>query len=74
MNLFFFKSRHKLFPGKLWSRWFRPLVVKRVTPYEAIKVWSESADSFMMNEGRLKHYISRDVVEHGMNFKSKEPP
>lgn len=48
-------------------------MVKRVTSYGAVEVWSEPMGSFIMNGQRLKHYTTRDVIDQDMSLVLKEP-
>ncbi|MCI32840.1 hypothetical protein A2U01_0054054 [Trifolium medium] len=68
-----FNSRLKLFPGKLRSRCSGAFHVKRATPSGAVKVWSESTGSFVVNEQRLKHYTIGEDIEKGATITLKEP-
>ncbi|MCI03383.1 gag-pol polyprotein, partial [Trifolium medium] len=68
-----FNSNLKLFPGKLRSRWSGPFRVKRVTPSGAVKVWSESTGSFVVNGQRLMHYTTGEDIEKGATINLKEP-
>lgn len=66
-------SRLTLFPGKLRSKWSGPFVIKSVTPYGAVEVWSKSTGSFTINGQRLNHYVTGDVVVQGMHLVLNEP-
>lgn len=56
-----FNSRLRLFPSKLYSRWTRPFEVTKVMPSGAVEIKSQSADPFMVNGQRLKHYANGDI-------------
>ena len=44
-----FSSQLKLFPSKLWSRWFGPFTVTQVYPYGVVEVHSEAISAFKVN-------------------------
>ena len=56
-----FNSILKLFPGKLRSRWSRPMIVTLVTPHGAIEVKSKDGQEFKGNGQRLKHYFGQQI-------------
>lgn len=66
-----YNSRLKLFHVKLW--WSGLFQVKRMTPYGAVEVWSESTIPFMVKEQRLKRYVTGEVLEKGQSITLKEP-
>ncbi|KAF7812006.1 uncharacterized protein G2W53_032982 [Senna tora] len=47
-----YNSRLKLFPGKLKSRWSRPFVITKVTPYRAIDVKDEKTNNTFLANGQ----------------------
>jgi len=52
-----YNSRHKLFPGKLKSRWSGPFIITKVYPHGAVEVEDPDAKrNFKVNGQRLKHY------------------
>ncbi|XP_047251386.1 uncharacterized protein LOC124886595 [Capsicum annuum] len=52
-----FKSRLKLFPGKLWSKWSGPFEVVQMMPHGAVELWNkEKTEKFLVNGQRVKHY------------------
>ena len=64
-----FKSRLRLFPGKLKSRWSGPFVVKIVFPHGAVEIFeNDPGQTFKVNGQRLKHYYgdtkNREVVSN----------
>lgn len=69
----FFNSRLRVFLKKLWSQWFGPFLVKRVTPSTMVEVWSEPTCPFTVNGQRLKHYTIRDAMDQGMSLVLKLP-
>ncbi|XP_022040978.1 uncharacterized protein LOC110943544 [Helianthus annuus] len=57
-----YKSKFKLFPGKLKSKWTGPYVVKEVFPYGAIELFDEvTKGSWKVNGHRLKHYLGGPI-------------
>ncbi|KAK8538818.1 hypothetical protein V6N12_034526 [Hibiscus sabdariffa] len=57
-----FNSRHKLFPGKLKSRWSGPFIITHVSPHGAITIKSPKDDNeFKVNGQRLKLYMGAHV-------------
>ncbi|XP_016192465.1 uncharacterized protein LOC107633338 [Arachis ipaensis] len=61
-KFFLFNSRLKIFPRKLKSRWSRPFLVTKVSPYGHAKIMVENFDRrFTVNGQRLKHYLGGDV-------------
>ena len=53
-----FKSRLRLFLGKLKSRWSGPFEVKKVYPFGAVDICNNESGVFKVNGQRLKHYIA----------------
>ncbi|XP_052171595.1 uncharacterized protein LOC127787572 [Diospyros lotus] len=72
LQVLFFNSRLKLFPGKLQSRWSRPFMVTRVYPYGAVEVHNEATGAFKVNGQRLKPYFVGDVVPKGVTYLMKD--
>lgn len=61
MQVLFFNSCLKLFPGKLKSRWSGPYEVGKVFPYRAVKLkHKDAAETFKVNGQRLKQYFGMD--------------
>ena len=58
-----FNSKLKLFPGKLRSRWSRPVIVTLITPYGVIGVQEENGHEFEVNNQRLKHYFGEQIAK-----------
>ena len=56
-----FNSILKLFPGKLRSKWSRPITVTSVTPYGALGVKSEDGQEFKVNGEILKYYFEQKI-------------
>ncbi|CAL8174986.1 unnamed protein product [Prunus armeniaca] len=53
-----FSSRHKLFPGKLKSRWIGPYLVTQVFPHGAVQITNEAeGNTFKVNGHELKPYV-----------------
>ncbi|XP_015970621.1 uncharacterized protein LOC107494099 [Arachis duranensis] len=53
-----YNSKLKLFLGRLRSRWSRPFLVTKVSPYGHIEIMEESSQrTFTVNGQRLKHYL-----------------
>ena len=57
LQVILYNSRHRLFPGKLKSRWSRPFTVTKFSPYGAVEVYHDTKCTFKVNGQRLKHYI-----------------
>ncbi|XP_075500125.1 uncharacterized protein LOC142538712 [Primulina tabacum] len=51
-----YKSRMKLMPGKLRSRWSRPYTITQFFPYGTVEITSEEPGAFKVNGHRLKIY------------------
>ncbi|XP_021759487.1 uncharacterized protein LOC110724376 [Chenopodium quinoa] len=56
-----FKSRLRLFPEKLKSKWSRPFMISRTTPYGSFELEAGYC-KFMVNGHRLKHYFFKDEI------------
>ncbi|XP_019260252.1 PREDICTED: uncharacterized protein LOC109238269 [Nicotiana attenuata] len=53
-----FYSRHKLFSGKVKSKWSGPFKVVNVSPFGAVELESEDGlRTFKVNGQRVKHYL-----------------
>ena len=63
-----FNSSLKLFPGKLRSRWFEPIIVTLVTPNGAIRVQVENGQEFKVNGQKLKHYFGEQISKETLNY------
>ena len=68
-----FNSRFKLFSGKLRSRWSGPFQVAKVLPNGAVEVWSESIETFTVNEQRLKHYLVGQPIDKVVIYSISDP-
>ncbi|GKE24330.1 reverse transcriptase domain-containing protein, partial [Tanacetum coccineum] len=60
-QVLFFKSRLKIFSGKLKSRWSGPFTIVQVFPYGTVELSQNSGPNFKVNGYRLKHYFGGDV-------------
>ncbi|XP_048604997.1 uncharacterized protein LOC125582371 [Brassica napus] len=69
-----FKSRLRLFPGKLKSRWSRPFTVKEVRPYGVVVLLDRKGDEFVVNGQRLKHYLADSTIAEGEEVPLSDPP
>ena len=69
-----FNSRSKLFPGKLKSKWSALFIVRKVYPYGAIDIWSQTMEEFKVNGHRLKHYFTREPLEKRVSITLSDPP
>ncbi|WVZ03900.1 hypothetical protein V8G54_024706 [Vigna mungo] len=62
-----FKSRLKLFPGKLKSKWSGPFVIKHVNPHGAVELVNptdkDPQKSWLVNGQRLKHCLGGEVEQ-----------
>lgn len=52
-----YDSHLKLLPGKLKSRWRRPITVKEVFPYSEVEIEDDLVYSWKVNGHRLNQYI-----------------
>ncbi|MCI69306.1 hypothetical protein A2U01_0090567, partial [Trifolium medium] len=70
-----FNSRLRLFPGKLWSRWSGPFVIKRVFSHGAVEVFKsgEEDHSFKVNGQRLKIYKGGELIRHKVASLLEDP-
>nr|GFB15318.1 reverse transcriptase domain-containing protein [Tanacetum cinerariifolium] len=55
-----FKSRLKIFSGKLKSRWLGPFTISEIYPYGTAKLVHPDGCNFKVNCHRLKHYHGGD--------------
>nr|GEW42624.1 reverse transcriptase domain-containing protein [Tanacetum cinerariifolium] len=55
-----FKSRLKIFSGKLKSRWSGPFIISKIYPYGTAKLVHPDGCNFKVNCHRLKHYHGGD--------------
>ncbi|GJW76679.1 hypothetical protein Tco_0138361 [Tanacetum coccineum] len=51
-----FNSRPRLFPGNLKSRWYGPFAVSKDMKNEAIELYDEDGNEFIVNKQRVKPY------------------
>ena len=58
-----FKSKLKLFPGKLRSKWSNPYIVVASTTFGAVTLKTNTGEEFKMNGQRLKHYLGGKIIE-----------
>nr|GFB58529.1 reverse transcriptase domain-containing protein [Tanacetum cinerariifolium] len=56
-----FKSRLKIFSGKLKSRWSGPFTIVEIYPYGTAKLIHPDGCKFKVNCHRLKHYHGGDL-------------
>nr|GEW39629.1 putative reverse transcriptase domain-containing protein [Tanacetum cinerariifolium] len=56
-----FKSRLKIFSGKLKSRWSGPFTIAEIYPYSTSKLIHHDGCNFKVNGQRLKHYHGGDL-------------
>ncbi|GJQ95823.1 reverse transcriptase domain-containing protein [Tanacetum coccineum] len=56
-----FKSRLKLFSGKLKTRWSGPFTITKVFPYGTIELSQPDGPNFMVNSHHVKHYLGGDI-------------
>ncbi|GKC38548.1 hypothetical protein Tco_1050932 [Tanacetum coccineum] len=61
-----FNSRLRLFPGKLKSRWYGSFAVSKDMKNEAIKLYDEEGNEFIVNKQRVKPY-QKDVLDFDGN-------
>ena len=56
-----FNSRLRLFPGKLKSKWYGPLIIKEVMPHGAVILEDPTTKmTWTINGSRIKHYLGED--------------
>ncbi|GKF35575.1 reverse transcriptase domain-containing protein [Tanacetum coccineum] len=56
-----FKSRLKMFSGKLKSHWSGPFTIAHVFPYGTVELSQNSGPNFKVNGHRIKYYFGGDV-------------
>nr|GFB75184.1 putative nucleotidyltransferase, ribonuclease H [Tanacetum cinerariifolium] len=56
-----FKSRLKIFSGKLKTRWSGPFTIAKVFPYGTVELSQADGPNFKVNGHRIKHYFGGDV-------------
>nr|GEZ14011.1 reverse transcriptase domain-containing protein [Tanacetum cinerariifolium] len=59
-HVLLFNSRHKIFSGKLKSRWSGPFTISEIYPYRTAKLIHPDGCNFKVNCHRLKHYHGGD--------------
>ena len=62
-HVLLYKSKLKLFPGKLKLRWCGPYTVVTSTPFGAVTLKTDSRSEFKVNGQRLKHYLGEIMNE-----------
>ena len=67
-----YKSKLKLFPRKLKSRWRRPYTVVASTPFRAVTLKTESGGEFKVNSQKLKHYLRGSMKEAYLDLEKGE--
>ncbi|XP_010490309.1 PREDICTED: uncharacterized protein LOC104768071 [Camelina sativa] len=63
-----FKSKLRLFPGKLKSRWSGPFKIKEVMPYGAMTLLGKNGTEFTVNGQRVKKYMANENTEVGASL------
>nr|GEX78474.1 reverse transcriptase domain-containing protein [Tanacetum cinerariifolium] len=58
-----FNSRHRIFSGKLKTRWSGPFTIIKVFPYGTIELSQPDGPNFKVNGHRVKHYFIGDVPQ-----------
>nr|GEV62125.1 reverse transcriptase domain-containing protein [Tanacetum cinerariifolium] len=61
-----FKSRLKIFSGKLKSHWSGPFTISHVFPYCTVELSQTDGPNFKVNGHRLKHYFGEDIPKMGV--------
>nr|GEU45716.1 reverse transcriptase domain-containing protein [Tanacetum cinerariifolium] len=56
-----FNSRHKIFSGKLKTRWSGPFTITQVFPYGTVELSQPNGPNFKVNDHRVKHYFRGDI-------------
>ncbi|XP_056691687.1 uncharacterized protein [Spinacia oleracea] len=69
-----YKSRLRLFPGKLKSRWSGPFTITEVKEHGAIEVASENGTKFKVNGQRLKLYTEGAFIGKLETIYLSDPP
>ena len=62
-HVLLYKSKLKLFLGKLKSRWSGPYTEVTSTPFGAVTLKTNSGCEFKMTGQRLKHYLGGNINE-----------
>jgi hypothetical protein len=63
LKVWTYKSKLRLFPGKLKSKWFGPCVFTQVFPHGALEVHSpQKNQTFKVNGHRVKPYLEFKLV------------
>nr|GEU43007.1 hypothetical protein [Tanacetum cinerariifolium] len=60
-NILLFKSRLRMHPSKLKSKWYGPNVVKTMYPYGSVDITDKKGISFKVNGQRLKKYYDGHI-------------
>ena len=68
-----YKSRLKLFPGKLKSRWTGPFEMTQMFPLGAIEIKDQDRASFKVNGQRFKAYIDDSYDAYLTIIKLRDP-
>ena len=68
-----FKTRFKLFPGKIKSRWSSPYTIKEVLPFGAVEIVSKEGYEFKVNWQRHKKYLADSIIPVGSTVYLQEP-
>nr|GEV27333.1 reverse transcriptase domain-containing protein [Tanacetum cinerariifolium] len=58
-----FKSRLKMFSGKLKTRWSGPFTITKVFPYGTVELSNPDGPNFKVNGHRVKNYFGGDVPQ-----------
>nr|GEY79097.1 reverse transcriptase domain-containing protein [Tanacetum cinerariifolium] len=58
-----FKSRLKIFSGKLKTRWSGPFTTAHVFPYGTIELSQPDGPNFKVNGHHVKHYFKGDIPQ-----------
>jgi len=66
--LLLFKSKLKLFPGKLSSRCSGPFMVMKVCPHRVIDIGTEVTRTFKVNRSWLKHYYVGEPIDRKVSY------
>nr|GEY60263.1 reverse transcriptase domain-containing protein [Tanacetum cinerariifolium] len=56
-----FRSRRKIFLGKLKTCWSGPFNITQVFPYDTVELTHTDGPNFKVNGHRLKHYFGEDI-------------
>nr|GFA51490.1 reverse transcriptase domain-containing protein [Tanacetum cinerariifolium] len=58
-----FRSRLKIFSGKLKTHWTRPVTIAQVFSYGTVELAQTDGPNFKVNGHRLKHYFRGDIPQ-----------